>query len=134
MDDTPKKPAAFDPARFRMGTTSSKDPVARKVVTLVRVNKAAKQQFVRTRAGDGWRTECAVVHLAGEDRPYIVDPSVAHLVAHDMKHVQLRLSGSTDKAICSFGLSLCRRRKGQKTHGTRVNAKSPTWPRSAGSG
>lgn len=91
MDDTPKKPAAFDPARFRMGTSSSKDPVARKVVTLVRVNKAAKQQFVRTRTGDGWRTECAVVHLAGEDRPYIVDPSVAHLVAHDMKHVQLRL-------------------------------------------
>lgn len=91
MDDTPKKPAAFDPARFRMGTSSSKDPVARKVVTLVRVSRPADQQFVRTRTDAGWRTECAIVKLAGEDRPYIVDPSVAHLVAHDMKHVQLRL-------------------------------------------
>jgi hypothetical protein len=91
MNDTPKKPASFDPARFRMSTSSSRDPVARKVVTLVRVGKAANQQFVRTRAGDEWRTECAIVHLAGDDRPYIVDPSVAHLVVHDMKHVQLRL-------------------------------------------
>ena len=91
MDGSPKKPASFDPARFRMSTSSSQDPVAQKVVTLVRVSKPANQQFVRTRTGDDWRTECAVVHLAGDDRPFIVDPSVAHLVAHDMKHVQLRL-------------------------------------------
>ena len=91
MDDTPKKPAPFDPARFRMVTSSSKDPVARKVVTMVPVNKPAKQQFVRTRPGLDWRAECAVVKLAGDERPYIVDPSVAHFVAHDMKLVQLRL-------------------------------------------
>lgn len=91
MDDTPKKPAAFDPARFRMGTSLSKDPVARKVVTLVRVSRPADQQFVRTRTDAGWRTECAIVKLAGDDRPYIVDPSVAHLAIGDMKLVQLRL-------------------------------------------
>ena len=68
MDDTPKKPAAFDPARFRMGTPSSKDPVARKVVTLVRVNKAAKQQFVRTRTGDGLQSKRAS-HRKARQRP-----------------------------------------------------------------
>lgn len=91
MDGSPKKPTSFDPARFRMSTSSSQDPVAQKVVTLVRVSKPANQQFVRTRADDGWRTECAIVNLVGDDRPYIVDPSVAHLAATDMKHVQLRL-------------------------------------------
>jgi hypothetical protein len=91
MDDTPKKPAAFDPARFRMGTSSSKDPAARKVVTLVRVRRPVDQQFVRTRTDAGWRTECAIVNLVGDDRPYIVDPSVAHLAIGDMKLVQLRL-------------------------------------------
>lgn len=91
MDGRPKKPASFDPARFRMSTSSSQAPVAQKVVTVVRVSKPANQQFVRTRANDDWRTECAIVNLAGDDRPYIVDPSVAYLVGSDMKHVQLRL-------------------------------------------
>ena len=92
MTGISKKPASFDPARFRMSTSSSNDPVAQKVHTVIRVDKPAKQQFVRARVGDLWRTVCATVRLAGDERPYIVDPSVAHLVAHDMKLVQLRLA------------------------------------------
>lgn len=91
MNDTHKKPDPFDPARFHMVTSSTKAPVARKIVTSIPVGKPGKQQFVRVRSGDQWRTVCAIVRLAGDDRPYIVDPSVAHYVANDMKLVQLRL-------------------------------------------
>lgn len=91
MDDTKNKPASFDPARFRMGAASSKDPVVRKVLTAVPAGKPGKQQFVRVRIGDDWRAECGLVKLEGDDRPYIVDPSVAHLAATDMKLVQVRL-------------------------------------------
>ena len=91
MDNTPKKPASFDPARFRISTSLSNDPVVQKVHTVIRVDKPAKQQYVQTRKGEPWRAECAILHLADDERPYIVDPSIAHLVAHDMKLVQLRL-------------------------------------------
>lgn len=91
MDDTPKKPASFDPARFRMGATTSSEPPVQKVLTAVPTSKPAKQQFVRTRVGNEWCAECAIVKLEGDERSYLVDPSVAHLVAHDMKLVQLRL-------------------------------------------
>lgn len=91
MNDFPKKPAPFDPARFRMNATPSTEAPARKVLTAVPTGKPSRQQFVRTRVGDDWRAECGIVKLEGDERPYIVDPSVAHLVAHDMKLVQLRL-------------------------------------------
>ena len=91
MDDNSKKPASFDPARFRMGGTTSAEPPARKVLTAVPTGKPGKQQFVRTRVGDEWRAECGLLKLEGDERPYIVDREAAQYVALDIKHVQLRL-------------------------------------------
>ena len=91
MDDMPKKPASFDPARFRMGGTTSAEPPVRKVLTAVPTGKPGKQQFVRTRVGDEWRAECGLLKLEGDERPYIVDREAAQYVALDIKHVQLRL-------------------------------------------
>jgi hypothetical protein len=91
MDDMPKKPASFDPARFRMGGTTSVEPPVRKVLTAVPTGKPGKQQFVRTRVGDEWRAECGLLKLEGDERPYIVDREAAQYVALDIKHVQLRL-------------------------------------------
>ena len=91
MGDISKKPASFDPARFRIGGTTSAEPPVRKVLTAVPTGKPGKQQFFRTRVGDDWRTECGLLKLEGDERPYIVDREAAQYVALDIKHVQLRL-------------------------------------------
>lgn len=91
MDDSLKKPASFDPARFRMGGTKSAEPTVHKVLTAVPTGKPGKQQFVRTHPDVEWRTECGLLKLEGDERPYIVDREAAQYVALDVKHVQLRL-------------------------------------------
>jgi hypothetical protein len=92
MTENPQKPSPFDPSRFRITGASSNADISRKVITAIPVRKPGKQQFVRARNGDNWRIECGLLHLEGDERAYIVDPTVAHLVGQDLKRTQLRLA------------------------------------------
>jgi len=91
MSNDQKKPNPFDPARFRIVGSSPIGEIAQKVINWVPVKKPGKQSFIRVHPGDGYRIVCGLLTLEGDERPYIVDPSVAHLVGKDLKQVELRL-------------------------------------------
>lgn len=87
-----QKPNSFDPARFRISTGGASGDVVRKVITTIPVRKPGKQSFVRCHPSPAYRAECGLLTLDGDDRPFIVDPSVVHLVSGDLKTVQLRVA------------------------------------------
>jgi hypothetical protein len=90
-DANKERPNPYDPARFKVNTAST-GAIAVKVLTRIPVGKPQKQRFVRVHPGDAFRLECAIFNLSGADRPYLVDPNVAHQLGTDLKHVSLRLA------------------------------------------
>lgn len=92
MTKNASKPNPFDPARFRISPGGASGDVVRKVITTIPVRKPGKQSFVRCHPSPDYRAECGLLTLEGDDRPYIVDPRVAHLVGSELKTVQLRLA------------------------------------------
>lgn len=92
MTKNASKPNPFDPARFRISSGNVIGDVVQKVITTIPVRKPGKQAFVRCHSHPDYRAECGLLTLEGDDRPYIVDPRVAHLVGSELKTVQLRLT------------------------------------------
>ena len=92
-DDKKKKNTGkTDFSKFRIPTSSSDSPVAKKVLIHVPVGKPSKQKFVRVHPDESYHFECALLKIEDDDRPYLISPDIAHTVAQDIKKVILKLA------------------------------------------
>jgi len=91
-DHEQKNSVKMDFSKFKISNNGSALPVTQKVITRVPVSKPGKQQFVRVSTDAEHALDCAILTLEGDDSPYLLSPSIASLVAQDLKIVCLRLT------------------------------------------
>lgn len=87
-----KNSVKMDFSKFKISNKGAALPVTQKVITRVPVSKPGKQQFVRISTDPEHTLDCAILTLEGDDPPYLLSPSIASLVAQDLKIVCLRLT------------------------------------------
>jgi hypothetical protein len=66
---------AFDPKRLRLAQEFTGQAV-KKILTRVPVRKPDRQWFIRTRPGEEWRLETAVIEVKEDRELYLVDPDI----------------------------------------------------------
>ena len=91
MNEEGKKKEKTDFSKFRLPTSSLGSPVARKVLLRVPVIKPSKQKYVRVCPDGNYHFECAILKLEDDERPYLISPNIASVVAQDIKPVILKL-------------------------------------------
>lgn len=87
-----KNSLKMDFSKFKIANNGAALPVTQRVITRVPVSKPGKQQFVRISTDPEHTLDCAILTLEGDDSPYLLSPSIASLVAQDLKIVCLRLT------------------------------------------
>ncbi len=91
-DGTRNGKGKLDFSKFKISSSSSDMPVARKLILHVPVTKAAKQRYVRVHREKEYHFECRLLNLEAEDRPFLLSPEIAQAIAKDAKRVTLKLA------------------------------------------
>jgi hypothetical protein len=64
----------FDPAALWLDQSFSEGPAVKKLLTTIPVRKPGPQDFVRTRPGEEYRLDTAVINLKDDRETYLVAP------------------------------------------------------------
>jgi hypothetical protein len=91
-------PDPFNPDSLRV-TGDINTVGAEKMLLRVLVRKPNKQEFFRVNADPAYRLTCAILEIKDEREIYMVAPEALHILAEDVRHVELRLCQSRQGAI-----------------------------------
>ena len=89
--DTPTAPNPFDPDSLRVSGDINAIG-AEKLLLRIPARKPTKQEFFRVNTDTKFRLPCAILEIAEEREIYLVTPAALHILAEDVRHVELRLS------------------------------------------
>jgi hypothetical protein len=83
-------PNPFDPETLRV--TGNVDTIgAEKLLLRIPVRKPSKQEFFRVNTNPEFRLPCAILELKVEREFYLVTPNALHILAEDVRQVELLL-------------------------------------------
>ena len=88
---TPATPNPFDPNSLRVSGNINAIG-AEKLLLRVPVRKPNKQEFFRVNPDPEFSLSCTVLEIKEEREYYLVTPAALHVLAEDVRHVELRLS------------------------------------------
>ena len=100
MTEASKKtetPDPFNPDSLRV-TGNFNTVGAEKMLLRVPVRKPNKQEFFRINGGPDYRLTCAILEIKDDREFYLVTPEALHILAEDIRHVELRLCQNRQSA------------------------------------